>query len=1150
MTPNLAQAIKMANKAISPTSKYQFTPRSDDNSEYSGILQDLENLGIEDYKTLISIVKSTAAGEIDDDELLLERIVTLLAKLPPHSREGKNLTDTFINTLWYSLEHPPPQIRTKDHRYRAADGSHNNFRTPMMGAANTPYARTTPATILQGPNFPDPELIFDSLMARGDGGSFREHPNRISSMLFYLAIIITHDIFQSDPRNRDINLTSSYLDLSPLYGRNLEEQKAVRTLKNGLLKPDCFSSKALLGFPPGVGVFLIMFNRFHNYVVTQLARINERGRFSKPETVPNDSNTDAWAEYDNELFQTGRLITCGLYVNIILKDYVRTILNVNRSGSTWVLDPRTQEKKGVFNSTPAPMATGNQVSVEFNLVYRWHSATSKRDEDWTNEQFRQALGGADPAKASIGEIMQALARFERAIPNAPEERNLDGLQRGNNNTYSDDDLVDVLTASIEDVAGAFGANQVPNALRMVEVLGITQARAWRAATLNEFRQYFGLKKHETFEDINPDPVVASKLMALYDSPDAVELYPGLVAEKPKPPMPGSGLCVNFTTSQAILSDAVALVRGDRFYTTDYTPTNLTNWGYNEANFDLEVDQGQVMHKLILRAFPNSFASNSIYAHFPFVVPAENKLILDALKTSEKYTWESPRRKLDTVIIKSYDAVSQILGNDTDFYVPWGEAVYDLATSPGKVFARDFWSSANGSNIHKSRSRGDRCICQPKEWGEEVKSFFEATSTLLLKNACRELPRSPHEDPGAATAWEIDIVRDVVVPLTTRFVTDFFGLPIETTQNSQHGLYTEHGLYELLVATFTVVFFDSDAANSSKLQSQARELALGLEQLLRLETKTNAKAGWFSNVVARFRRDLGGKDAQQRWPSLPHHGRHLLSRMMEEGKTIEECVTNIVMPISAASTTIMSGLLSQCIDYFLGAGSEYLPELYRLAHEDTARADDQLLHYMLEGIRLSGTVVVSRHVVPTSSAQTIADDAPCIYNPSDDTASVPLPNPDRTPSARTYNLVPGQRAILNIVSASYDAKAFPSPETLRLDRPLSSYLPWGLGPQECLGEDITRAALASAFKVIFKLPGLKRAPGPRGECKSMEFKEWRGQVGRKAVEGGEDWTGLRVYMTADQSSYSAIPTTMRVRWHYQTAKGSTVKGERVEDPNRR
>lgn len=63
--------------------------------------------------------------------------------------------------------------------------------------------------------------------------------------------------------------------MAPLYGRNQKEQDAIRTFKDGLIKPDCFSSKRILGFPPGCGVLLIMFNRFHNYVVTQLAKYAE-----------------------------------------------------------------------------------------------------------------------------------------------------------------------------------------------------------------------------------------------------------------------------------------------------------------------------------------------------------------------------------------------------------------------------------------------------------------------------------------------------------------------------------------------------------------------------------------------------------------------------------------------------------------------------------------------------------------------------------------------------------------------------------------------------------------------------------------------------------------------------------------------------------
>jgi len=78
----------------------------------------------------------------------------------------------------------------------------------------------------------------------------------------------------------------------------------------------------------------------------------------------------------------------------------------------------------------------------------------------------------------------------------------------------------------------------------------------------------------------------------YEHPDYVEMYPGMVSESAKVPMvPGVGIAPCYTISRAILSDAVALVRGDRFYTIDYNPKNLTNWGFCEVQYDLAVNQG-------------------------------------------------------------------------------------------------------------------------------------------------------------------------------------------------------------------------------------------------------------------------------------------------------------------------------------------------------------------------------------------------------------------------------------------------------------------------------------------------------------------------------------------------------------------------------
>jgi hypothetical protein len=104
-------------------------------------------------------------------------------------------------------------------------------------------------------------------------------------------------------------MSSSYLDLGPLYGHNEGQQKLVRAYKDGLLKKDTFAESRLLGQPPGVCAMMIAFNRFHNYVVEEMAIINEGNRFGLPSGMtPQDPQyEEALLKRDNDLFQTGRL---------------------------------------------------------------------------------------------------------------------------------------------------------------------------------------------------------------------------------------------------------------------------------------------------------------------------------------------------------------------------------------------------------------------------------------------------------------------------------------------------------------------------------------------------------------------------------------------------------------------------------------------------------------------------------------------------------------------------------------------------------------------------------------------------------------------------------------------------------------------------
>jgi len=191
----ISQLFQAVKKAFTPETGYPHTPGNVEVEATSDLIADIHAMGFKDYETLLAFLNAAVTGKINDNDLLLENLIRLLAKLPQTSKAGKQLTDGLLTQLWGTLDHPPYSSTGFEYRYRAADGSGNNIHQPLLGAANTHYARSVPPMTFQNPSPPDPAIIFDSLMARGD--KFVPHPQGISSMLFYLATIIIHDIFQT-----------------------------------------------------------------------------------------------------------------------------------------------------------------------------------------------------------------------------------------------------------------------------------------------------------------------------------------------------------------------------------------------------------------------------------------------------------------------------------------------------------------------------------------------------------------------------------------------------------------------------------------------------------------------------------------------------------------------------------------------------------------------------------------------------------------------------------------------------------------------------------------------------------------------------------------------------------------------------------------
>lgn len=213
---------------------------------------------------------------------------------------------------------------------------------------------------------------------------------------------------------------------------------------------------------------------------------------------------------DDDLFRTARLVTCGLYAQILVHDYVRTILNLQRVDSGCNLDPRMEYGRFV-GQTKIENSGGNQVSSDLNLMYRWHSTISAKDEQWLQQHITGLLPNVNAEDMTVHELYTYMHRFALQQPSDPSKRTWAGLQRKPGGCFNDTDLARILTAATEDTAASFGPRQIPVALKAIEVMGIRQARARGVASLNEVRRHFRMNAHKAFSDINSDPDIAATL---------------------------------------------------------------------------------------------------------------------------------------------------------------------------------------------------------------------------------------------------------------------------------------------------------------------------------------------------------------------------------------------------------------------------------------------------------------------------------------------------------------------------------------------------------------------------------------------------------------------------------------------------------------
>ena len=132
-----------------------------------------------------------------------------------------------------------------------------------------------------------------------------------------------------------------------------------------------------------------------------------------------------------------------------------------------------------------------------------------------------------------------------------------------------------------------------------------------------------------------------------------------------------------------MADAIALTRGDRFFTSEYTPYNLTAWGYADCQRDADgPGNGSILGRLLLRTLPGEYTNNSSYAWFPLMTPTFMDKVLADLGWAETYERKRPTTIAEPLVVASYDDVKTVLKDEAGFGTGFPERVKAVVQGDG------------------------------------------------------------------------------------------------------------------------------------------------------------------------------------------------------------------------------------------------------------------------------------------------------------------------------------------------------------------------------------------------------------------------------------------------------------------------------------
>lgn len=568
------------------------------------------------------------------------------------------------------------------------------------------------------------------------------------------------------------------------------------------------------------------------------------------------------------------------------------------------------------------------------------------------------------------------------------------------------------------------------------------------ANVLRFRKYLNLKEYQSFEEWNTDKETARAAELLYGHIDNLELYPGLMAECTKPPIPGSGVCPGQTTGRGILDDAVALVRGDRFLSYNFNSSTLTNWGFAKLQSLPGGSYGGILPHLLFNGLPGAWTGTSPYVLLPFYTPKAAKEILKQNKVIDLYDLERPPSDMDIIGIHTHEGCKKVFKDRENFAVMYQKAIRDCTNG------HDFMIGWDDAARHDPRSNILHQVFFETGFEEHVTKYFRSNVSRLISehslkysNSCRR---------------SIDIVRDVTNVVPILWLADRFGIPLKTRE-TPGGIISIPDLFMSYLVLFMYQSFNILPASEWLLRDGARKAAVGLREIFGAHLKT--ESGVAGEVVEWLSK---GSDFEVS-PEAKKLYQELLKSKLPIGDLIGDCI-GMGAPV-AGNITQQASLL---IDLYLSEGyEEYKARIIELSKLDTPEAERELQGFVFEGMRHAGVVPGLPRVA---------------------TRDITIQDGSHGP----VSIKKGHTVLIATSVAAMDPLQFPNPEKLNPHRPLTDYILLGNGLHYCFGAKLVSCSLVATLREVFKLKNIRPAKGKAGKLVRVE-EEFAGVKFRKYLD---------------------------------------------------